>query len=352
MSANTEYLVPKYLPDFSCKMGACRSACCVGWPVSVSMKNYFTLLGLPCRKELRERLDCALRLADHPTEEEYARFTPNWLGDCPMRMEDGRCSIHAELGEDALSDVCRLYPRGVRLWGDQYECSASNSCEKTLELLWDLKEPLTFETRALPVVPPPRPGTVQPTEGLSTDESFRFSMIRAMSESSRTIEDRILSVYAMLGLEGEAVRGGGAASLLAYYAARSSSIRETGERICARYEADPGKWTEDVLSFDALFPMWERFAGQVLLNHLFFTQFPYLGVSRREVWLTLAAVYALNRIYTVGGIALLAQDGGEPGKDALIDLTAALFRLIAHTAFEKSVGAAFGNTDVVLPVRI
>ena len=149
MSAKTEFFAPDYLPRFRCKMGACRSACCVGWPVSVSMKNYFTLLGLPCRKELRDRLDVALRLADHPTEEEYARFTPNWLGDCPMRMEDGRCSIQAELGEDALSDVCRLYPRGVRIWEGRYECSASNSCERTLELLWDEKEPMRIRSGML-----------------------------------------------------------------------------------------------------------------------------------------------------------------------------------------------------------
>ena len=29
-----EYLVPDYVPDFACKMGACRSACCEGWPIS------------------------------------------------------------------------------------------------------------------------------------------------------------------------------------------------------------------------------------------------------------------------------------------------------------------------------
>jgi predicted permease len=40
------HLVPDYYPAFSCKMGACRHACCEGWPISVSMKDYFTLLGL------------------------------------------------------------------------------------------------------------------------------------------------------------------------------------------------------------------------------------------------------------------------------------------------------------------
>jgi len=50
-----------------------------------------------------------------------------------MRLEDRRCTIHAELGENKLSQVCRLYPRGVRL-NNGYECSCANSCEAVLEL--------------------------------------------------------------------------------------------------------------------------------------------------------------------------------------------------------------------------
>ncbi len=43
MKKTVRCFVPRYFPDFSCKMGACRSACCVGWPVSVSMNDYFAL---------------------------------------------------------------------------------------------------------------------------------------------------------------------------------------------------------------------------------------------------------------------------------------------------------------------
>lgn len=65
-------------------------------------------------RELRRQLDCGLRPVDRPDADEYARFTPRYDGDCPMRMPDGRCSLHAELGEDVLPDICRLYPRGIR----------------------------------------------------------------------------------------------------------------------------------------------------------------------------------------------------------------------------------------------
>ena len=110
MKQTNDFLIPDYFPDFHCKMGDCRAACCQGWPISISMENYFSLLGMDCPPDLRSRLDVGLRMVEHPTKDEYARFNPRWDGNCPMRMEDGRCSLHAEIGEDSLPEVCRLYP--------------------------------------------------------------------------------------------------------------------------------------------------------------------------------------------------------------------------------------------------
>ncbi len=45
MKETHDFLVPDYFPRFACKMGECRAACCRGWPVSISMENYFRLLG-------------------------------------------------------------------------------------------------------------------------------------------------------------------------------------------------------------------------------------------------------------------------------------------------------------------
>ena len=134
MKETNEFLIPDYYSDFTCKMGECRCACCVGWPISISMKNYFHLIGIDCKKSLRDRLDCGLRVIDNPTEDEYARFEPRYDGNCPLRMQDGRCAIHAELGEEVLPDVCRLYPRGIRVEEGICESSCANSCEAVLEM--------------------------------------------------------------------------------------------------------------------------------------------------------------------------------------------------------------------------
>ena len=48
MKEEHEYLIPDYYPEFACKMGACRMACCDGWPVTFSLDDYYRLMGAEC----------------------------------------------------------------------------------------------------------------------------------------------------------------------------------------------------------------------------------------------------------------------------------------------------------------
>ena len=105
---------PDYYPAFRCKAAKCRRACCEGWSVTISMADYFRLLGIKASPETKDRLDRALHLTEHPTEDEYAMILPRYDGKCPMHMNNGLYAIHAGAGEEALPAVCRLYPRGLR----------------------------------------------------------------------------------------------------------------------------------------------------------------------------------------------------------------------------------------------
>ena len=147
------YLVPDYFPKFACKKGECRHPCCKGWPVSISTDDYFRLLSVSCGPAMRERLDNAVRVSLHPTPEAYAQIAPTWAGDCPLHLPDGRCSVHAMLGADALPTICRLYPRGIRV-EDGNECSCANSCEAVIELMMGQKEPIRFVRADLELNPP------------------------------------------------------------------------------------------------------------------------------------------------------------------------------------------------------
>lgn len=362
-----EFLVPDYMPDYACKQGACRSTCCEGWPISFTMDDYFRLLGLPCSPELRRRLDGSMQLALHPTPEEYAQITPRYDGQCPMRMADGRCMLHAELGESALSAVCRLYPRGVREENGAYECSCANSCEAVLEMLLAREAPLTFIRRELPIEPPPASPREFVFENADRPLEIRLFLIARVQDRRYPLPRRLLILGEALHalddalsahdsariarlLDGEAslpapqVSEPGEAELtfglrvaermLRIMDARSVSIRDYGAQALAFFgteENAPARYADASSRFAALMPGWETWFEHMLVNHMFFVQFPYQDrpVSLRDEFIALCAVYVLLRFLCVGWTA------EHPAQSAAVDVAAAAFRLIDHTEFDR-----------------
>ena len=68
MKKTRSYWVPDYYPEFVCKCGQCRSTCCEGWDVSLSMEEYFRLVGMECSPELRGKMDGAFHIVENPTQ--------------------------------------------------------------------------------------------------------------------------------------------------------------------------------------------------------------------------------------------------------------------------------------------
>lgn len=364
-----EFLMPDYYPSFSCKMGACRSACCVGWPISISMKNYFYLIGLNCRKELRDRLDCGLHIVDHPTEERYARFEPKYDGNCPLRMQDGRCALHAELGEDILPDVCRLYPRGIRVEDGEHECSCANSCEAVLELLFEKSEPISFVKKEMTLQMPPMAQREAFFETFGIEQKIRMYLISIIQDRRFSLPNRLARLGYIIDKMDIAMQGRDkpfmdsiisgfeesgapmfdnteisreqlsfgldiAEQLIEIFDARSQSIRDCGEAALAYF----GKGDDAIdryyiarSRFDSSFPGWEAFYEHMLVNHMFFSQFPFQDrpESMRDECTALCTIYAIMRFLGLGCTA----EGCD--KDRLIDGMAATFRLIDHTEFDR-----------------
>lgn len=327
MKETHDFLMPNYFPQFSCKMGECRSACCQGWPISITMQNYFSLLGLDCRRELRDNLDRAMYLVDRPTEDEYARFLPQWDGNCRLRMEDGRCSLHAELGEDILPDICRLYPRGLRS-SPGYECSCAGSCEAVLELLIRQTEPISFRTESLTIqMPRTSKGTVD-----IRWQKVRLEFIRKMQDRSVSLPQRIADIVE------EPVREDwpGSLAIVRQLVERldefSDSIRDYGETVLEAFSDSGERYLAAKRQFEERFPDWEIFFEHMMVNHMFFTQSPRSyrpGSGQLEEFMALAAVYVLLRFLAVGWTA------DRESESDLIDVCAAVFRLIEHTEFDR-----------------
>jgi len=373
MKETHEFLFPNYYLNFSCKMGACRSACCEGWPISISMKNYFYLLGLECNADLRHRLDCGVRVVDHPTADEYARFEPRYDGNCPLRMHDGRCALHAELGEGVLPDVCRLYPRGIRAEDGQYECSCANSCEAVLEIFLEQDEPITFIRQDMTVDMPPLAKRRSFFKTLGVEQKIRLYLISIIQDRTMTIPQRIMYLGEVLDemdqvidrddkdmldrifnehrtacptdpdtevISEEHLKFGLeiVEKMVAILDERSQSIRGCGEAALSYFgdgEGTLARYHTARSLFEELIPEWEIFYEHMLVNHMFFSIFPFQDrpENMHSEYVALCAVYAIMRFLGLGSMAEHKAKNRE--KDSLVDGMAAAFRLIDHTEFDR-----------------
>ncbi len=328
-----DYLVPDYYPDFACKMGACRHACCEGWPVCISVDEYFRLLGAECSPRFRTLMDCALQVLRDPTPDRYAQIAPDLDGNCRLRAPDGRCALQLELGEEMLPDICRLYPRGIRAQGS-FRCCCSNSCEATVEMFTGRREPLHFLYLPLSLAETED----EPDEPVKREMEARgLALIRLLQDRSRTLPQRLLDVCDALGaFSGEGEEPGLPETLdysvgvMGRLSSRSETIREYGIQSARKYwdggltEANYLRAKED---FEQRFPEWETLFEHLLVNHMFFSLFPYVGgdVPLPETALGLCSVYMLLRMLCLGCV------DGETTMDELVDLCADAFRFIDHT---------------------
>jgi len=356
------YLVPDYYEHFSCKMGMCRTPCCEGWPISFSLEDYYRLMSAECSEELRRKLDIGMHIKLSPTPDSYAEIAPRYDGSCPMHMEDGRCALHAELGEQALSFVCRLYPRGVRI-ENGFECSCSNSCEAVLELLFSRDEPIEFVKKELSFdLPQVKKSTVF-FETLGREQEIRLWLIRHMQNQTLPLPQRIMAMgHALATLDealdardekqvGRLLRGQKritplqakelsqghldfglriAEELIRLLDKRSESIRSYGEDALAYFDQSFDRYVSARNHFEHILPKWDIWFEHMMVNHMFFSRFPFQDrpVSLRDEFIALCAVYSLLRFLGIGYM----QD--KTDVSAFVDVASAVFRLVDHTSFD------------------
>ena len=120
-------IIPEYYHRFTCIAAACPDSCCKEWSVDVdeaSAKRYRALEG-----DLGDRLRQVLRDTEDGTIMEIQE------GRCPMWRQDGLCRIQAELGHDALCQVCQEFPRLHHDYGEVVELGLELSCPEAARLI-------------------------------------------------------------------------------------------------------------------------------------------------------------------------------------------------------------------------
>lgn len=330
MECKRVFYVPDYYKSFFCKGGDCRATCCHGWDITLTMEEYFRLLGLECSPELRRRIDGAFYLEDRPTPERYAVFARSWDGGCPLHNEDGYCALQRELGEEVLPAPCRYYPRHPI--GN--ECSVSNGCEQLCEMLFKHEDAIKFERRELTFKLPSLPKKPENAER----EALRFSCIDIMQSEELTIAERFAALFKMLSPDGTASFEFNLSMLKTLsddIALHSPCMCGYCERADEAYaENADQRYNEGIARFETLFASHEHMITMLLVNRMFYSGFPYSesGESSLDSAISLSAVYALIKYFA----AVLPENATL---EDFADLCAALFRHIDNTAFDLRTAA-------------
>ena len=374
------YLMPEYYPGFSCKMGACRASCCEGWRVTLSLEEYFKMLGLFCPPELRSELDVALRVLDDPDPARYAALSHRYDGNCRLRLPDGRCALHAQVGEWSLPDVCRLYPRSVH--PEIAECSCAGSCEAVLERLWALDHPLRFVRGPIKDEPAHASASGSSTWGVYREQEIRMKLIGLVENTSVAMPIRMGQVsLSMRALNDALSQGDGAVdqylsspapaapylpqpsaedlsrgletmeAILSRLDQRSHSLRDFGQAALDFFTSGPSpieRYRSACAHFDRVAPRWPLWLTNMLANHMFFTRFPFAdnGESLEDELTALCVAYTLLRFLGVGWM----HDKEDPS--CLVDVAAAAFRMIDHSPFHRYAAAITHGLSCDTPEKL
>lgn len=137
---------PDYYDRFRCIGGSCPDSCCQGWEVDVDEDSAARYRSLP--GPLGDRLRRALG------EGEEGPFLALEDGRCPMWEADGLCALQKALGEEALCQVCRTFPRLRHDYGDFAELGLELSCPEAAKYILASPQPIMV-TETVPGGEPP-----------------------------------------------------------------------------------------------------------------------------------------------------------------------------------------------------
>lgn len=170
MEQRYTFLQPTYFKDFKCSGGNCKLNCCnYNWHITVDKDTYLKYRAVKTPKEFAEKLNKYIKrnrrskgkfdyakliqtnnkhslkfdvLEDGKQEEQFEEV---FIKGCIFQDEKGLCEIHSNLGADALSNTCKIFPRIFNNIFGNYERSLFLGCEEVSKLLYAQKDGIAFE---------------------------------------------------------------------------------------------------------------------------------------------------------------------------------------------------------------
>ena len=129
------YIKPHYYDAFKCIADQCPETCCAGWQIVIDEDSL--------EKYSRIENSFGNRIRNSVDWEEGIFY--QYDRRCAFLNEKNLCDLQSELGEEALCDTCRRYPRHVEEYEGLREYSLSLSCPVAAAMILKEKEPVTFQ---------------------------------------------------------------------------------------------------------------------------------------------------------------------------------------------------------------
>lgn len=134
-----EIIYPDYYGKFKCIADRCTDSCCIGWEIDIdseSVERY-----KHCGGSLGRRLSENITLSEDGTHS----FVLGENERCPFLNSRNLCDIYAELGEDALCNICADHPRFRSFFSDRTEVGLGLCCEAAAEIILSRRGIFSFE---------------------------------------------------------------------------------------------------------------------------------------------------------------------------------------------------------------
>ncbi len=181
---------PSYYDSFRCIADRCPDSCCKEWSVTVDPAAAAYYRSLP--GDLGDFLRSVL------LEEDGDTVLAIQDGQCPMWRRDGLCRIQAELGEEALCQVCRQFPRLRHDYGSFLELGLELSCPEAAKLI--------LSPSLRPRVTQTLPGGTEPeydTQAMEVLLSTREKVLSLLTDPARPV-NQCLALALIYGYQAQA----------------------------------------------------------------------------------------------------------------------------------------------------
>lgn len=184
---------PKFYKDFHCMGGSCPVSCCQRWRIDYSNEEVEKLKNAECSDSLKKLINESF---EPYLQNERMMIKLTDEKKCPFHNEEGLCAIQKELGEEYLSFVCKIYPRGAMSYGNYILKSCGISCPKVLFMICSDENSMDLEN--VPVSNKFENMMIDSTVDIINNPALKFRSILfdffydILSDKSRTIETSIV----------------------------------------------------------------------------------------------------------------------------------------------------------------